>query len=162
MPRGSGHSSTRTCAHGSTGLHVWWSLRTLSSQARLLEICNTGPCDCTAASLELGINMFWMSAVRSLGIFWIVCTCLCTCASSRCSDRPAQGMEPVVLCGSVLALYLCGIASLHALQRSCTAAVKVQWICCTFWSVLFMFCTCGNFNGLLVNLVSLHTETGES
>ena len=126
MPRGSGHSSTRTCAHGSTGLHVWWSLRTLSSQARLLEIWNTGPCDCTAASLELGINMFWMSAVRSLGIFWIVCTCLCTCASSRCSDRPAQGMEPVVLCGSVLALYLCGIASLHALQRSCTAAVKVQ------------------------------------
>ena len=30
----------------------------LSTEARLLEICNTGPGDCTAASLEPGISMF--------------------------------------------------------------------------------------------------------
>ena len=41
-----------------------------------------------------------------------------------------------------------GIASLLVLQRSCTAAVKLQWSCCTFWPLLLMFCTCGNFNGL--------------
>ena len=78
----------------------------LSSEARLLGICNSGPGDCPAASLEPGINMFWISAVMSVGIFWIICTCLCTCAFSRCSDRAVQGMELVVLCGGVLALYL--------------------------------------------------------
>ena len=86
-----------------------------SSQARLLEICNTGPGDCIDASLQLGIKMFWRS---SAPLFASV-------HPSRCSDRSFQGMEPVVLCGGILALYL-GVASLLACQRSCTASMKLQ------------------------------------
>ena len=97
-----------------------------SPHLRLLEICNTGPVDCTAASLEPGTNMFWISAIRSLGIFWIICTCLCTCASSRCSDRPVQGMEPVCVMWRCCGTVSLGMVSLLALERSCTAAVKLQ------------------------------------
>ena len=133
------------------------SLRTfLSSQTRLLEICNTGHGDCTAASLEPGIKMFWISAKRWLGIFWIICTCRCTRACSRCSDRTVQGMEPVVLSGGVLALYLW---ALHLCWHYETSV-----ICCTIWQVLLMYCTLWQLQQSLhlVDLVSLHTEAGES
>ena len=124
--------------------HVWWSLsNSLSSQARLLEICNTGPGDYTAASLEPGINMFSTSAhlldhlhlsfalvhLHDVLIVpfrgWNLLCCVAVfwhCTSGHC-----------ISAGPSTFMYCC-----------CETSV----ICCTFWPVLLMYCTCGNFNGL--------------
>ena len=74
--------------------------------------------------LRIDRPVFMSGGVRSLAI--LSAPVFGTCASSRCSDRPVQGMEPVVLCGGVLALYLWPLHLWLALQRSCTAAVKLQ------------------------------------
>ena len=91
---------------------------------------------------------------------------------SRCSVRPVQGME--LLC--------CVVVFWHCISGHCISAgtstfmsccCETSVICCTFWLVLLIYGTYGNFNGLcfvddrvdflnLVNLVSLHAESGES
>ena len=96
----------------------------LSSQARLLEICNTGPGDCIDASLQLGIKMFWRS---SAPLFASV-------HPSRFSDRSFQVMEPVVLW-----LYS-GIVSGRCISAGMSTIMfcfyETSVICCTFGPVL--------------------------
>ena len=93
---------------------------------RLLEVFNTGPGDCTA-SLESGSNMFWTLLRIPPGI---VRTCLHICALYtvfwRCISAGTS---------TFMSMYCC-----------CETSV----LCCTFWPVLLMCCTCGNFNGLCI------------
>ena len=96
---------------------------------------------------------------------------------SRCSDHPDMGMEAVVLppfsAMSVAVFWHCisaGTSTCMSMYYCCETSV----ICCTFWLVWLMSCNCGNFNGSascghgrvdllhLLDLVSLHTESGES
>ena len=90
---------------------------------RLLEIYNTGPGDCTADPLELGINMLWTLLWIPLGI-----TCLGISFTMfwRCISPGTS---------TFMFMYCC-----------CETSV----LCCTFWPVLIMYCTCGNFNGLCI------------
>ena len=69
---------------------------------------------------------------------------------------------------------LCVAVFLHCISAGTSSFVycccETSVLCCTFW----MYCTCGNLNGLrnvwtihvdilhLANLVSLHIESGES
>ena len=162
-------SSAECCVETSCSL----SLSHLKHVCRLLEICNTGPGDCTAASVEPGTNMFWTvcgshwaSSGSSAHVFASV-------HPSRCSDHPVQGMEPVVLpqffCNVCVRRYS-GIASLLARQRSCTAVVKHQCSAslsgCTApvaTSTVFASCGHGRVEKLhMMERVSLNAESGES
>ena len=121
---------------------------------RLLEICNTGPGDCTAASLEPGINMFLTLLWISLGILWIICTCLCVSASFTVFWHCISGH--CISAGTSTFMYCC-----------CDTSV----LCCTFWlyctapvATPTVFASCVDHVDILhlVNLVSLPTESGES
>ena len=89
---------------------------------RLLEICSTGPGDCTAAaSLEPDTNMFWTFCGSHLASSGSSPPVFASVHPSRCSDHPVQGMEPVVLpqisamsvCGGIMASHLCLHVNVH-------------------------------------------------
>ena len=114
------------------------SLSHLKHVCRLLETCNTGPGDGTAASLEQGtqhvLDLLWIP----VGIFWIISTCLCICASFTMFS---------VFCIVCVWRYSghcisAGTSTFMSMCRCCETSV----ICCTFWLVLLMNCTCGNFS----------------
>ena len=70
------------------------------------------------------LDLLW----NTFGVFWIICTCLCICASFT-MFRPGNGTgcASSVFCNVCVGRYS-GIASLLARQRSCScsAALKLQ------------------------------------
>ena len=143
-----GHASTQTCLVEpscslslSCFMHVWHrflgcrSLEpscllffSLSSQARLLKICNTGPGDCTNSSVVCS---------RSEALDLAIALLLRKNRASACSG-PSVDLTWHLLDHLHLSLHLCflhdcsdvwrysGIVSLLARQRSCAVAVKLQ------------------------------------
>ena len=96
-----------------------------------------------AASLEPGINMFWISAVTSLGIIWIICTCLGICASFTMFG-----------CAAVFWQCISGHCTSAGTSTFMCCCYETSVLCCTFWPELLMYCTCGNFNGLCILWIS--------
>ena len=118
-----------------------FSLSHLKLVCRRLEICNTG-----AASLEPGINMFWTMLCFSLDNFWIICTCPCLCILPDVLITPFR--EWNLLCFISFLQCLCVAVFRHCIPAGTSTFMccccETSVLCCTVW----MYCTCGNFNGL--------------
>ena len=76
------------------------------------------------------LDLLWIS----LGIFWIICTCLCICASFT------------MFC-CVAVFWHCISAGTSTFMCCCC---ETSVISCIFWMILLRYCTCGNFNDLCI------------
>ena len=149
------------------------SLSHLKLVCRLLEACNTGPGDCTAASLEPGHqHVLDLTVDLTWHLLDHLHLSLCLCILHDVLITPFR--EWNLLCFISFLQCLCVVVFWHCISAGTSTFMycccETSVLCCTFW----MYCTCGNFNGLcnvwtimsnklhLVNLVSLHTESGES
>ena len=111
---------------------------------RRLEICNTGPGDCTAGTghkhvLDLSVDLTW-HLLDPLHLS------LCLCIVHDVLITPFR--EWILLCFISFLQCLCVAVFCQCISPGTSTFMycccETSVLCCTFW----VYCTCGNFNGL--------------